>query len=196
MRACTCPSTTRSQAGRPTAGRQPPFIARTIPLRVDRGRIALHAARQPERGGRHLADLRQPHWQRRGDRDRPTRSAARARRRAAREQRGAARRRRAVCPANARPPIERRCALSGAHAARHAGASYRELVELDLAQACAGPGGRARRRRSSPISATWRCWSWSRNSRTCSAVSCTVAATRLGRSRRPSGGSSDCRTLG
>ncbi|MFI5010673.1 MAG: type IV secretory system conjugative DNA transfer family protein, partial [Solirubrobacterales bacterium] len=46
-------------------GRQPPFIARTIPLRVDRERLALHAARQAERGGRHLADLTQPHWDRR-----------------------------------------------------------------------------------------------------------------------------------
>jgi Replication-relaxation len=45
-------------------GRQPPFIARTIPLSVDRDRIALHAARQRERGGRPRTDLRQPHWQR------------------------------------------------------------------------------------------------------------------------------------
>ena len=45
------------------AGRQAPFIASTIPLRIDRQRIAEHARRQHERGGRHLADLRQPHWQ-------------------------------------------------------------------------------------------------------------------------------------
>ena len=45
-------------------GRQPPFIAQTIPLRVDQERLALHAARQPERGGRHRTDLRQPHWDR------------------------------------------------------------------------------------------------------------------------------------
>jgi hypothetical protein len=45
-------------------GRQAAFIGETIPLRVDRERIALHAARQAQRGGRHLADLRQPHWQR------------------------------------------------------------------------------------------------------------------------------------
>jgi Replication-relaxation len=44
-------------------GRQAPFIARTIPLRVDRERIAEHMRSQRERGGRHLADLRQPHWQ-------------------------------------------------------------------------------------------------------------------------------------
>jgi DNA-binding MarR family transcriptional regulator len=50
------------------AGRQAPFLATTIPLRVDRRRIALHAQLQQERGGRHLADLRQPHWQTRGAR--------------------------------------------------------------------------------------------------------------------------------
>jgi Replication-relaxation len=43
-------------------GRQPPFIAQTLPLGVDRGRIALHAARQRERGGTALHDLRQPRW--------------------------------------------------------------------------------------------------------------------------------------
>lgn len=45
------------------AGRQPPFIAETLPLTVDHARLALHAARQQERGGHHLDDLRQPHWQ-------------------------------------------------------------------------------------------------------------------------------------
>ena len=45
-------------------GRQAPFVAQTIPLMVDRERLALHAARQRERGGRHRADLRQPHWDR------------------------------------------------------------------------------------------------------------------------------------
>jgi hypothetical protein len=45
-------------------GRQAPFVAQTIPLTVDRERLALHAARQRERGGRHRADLRQPHWDR------------------------------------------------------------------------------------------------------------------------------------
>ncbi len=49
------------------AGRQPPFVAQTIPMRVDPGRLALHALRQRERGGRHRMDLRQPHW----DRPRP-----------------------------------------------------------------------------------------------------------------------------
>ncbi len=46
-------------------GRQSPFIAETIPLAVDRERLALHAARQRERGGCHRTDLRQPHWDRR-----------------------------------------------------------------------------------------------------------------------------------
>jgi hypothetical protein len=46
------------------AGRQPAFVAQTIPLRCDDERLALHAARQHERGARHLADLRQPHWDR------------------------------------------------------------------------------------------------------------------------------------
>lgn len=46
-------------------GRQPPFLARTIPLQVDRERIALHSARQVQRGGRYRTDLTQPHWDRR-----------------------------------------------------------------------------------------------------------------------------------
>ncbi|HST55661.1 MAG TPA: replication-relaxation family protein [Solirubrobacteraceae bacterium] len=45
-------------------GRQPPFIARTIPMCPDPQRLAFHAARQAQRGGRFLADLRQPHWDR------------------------------------------------------------------------------------------------------------------------------------
>ena len=46
-------------------GRQAPFVAQTVPLRVDPERLHLHAARQAERGGRYLADLSQPHWERR-----------------------------------------------------------------------------------------------------------------------------------
>jgi len=45
-------------------GRQSPFLAETIPLRIDQARLVLHAERQSERGGRHRADLRQPHWDR------------------------------------------------------------------------------------------------------------------------------------
>jgi hypothetical protein len=45
-------------------GRQAPFLASTIPLRIDDERLALHAARQAARGGRYLDDLSQPHWDR------------------------------------------------------------------------------------------------------------------------------------
>ena len=45
-------------------GRQPPFVAQTIPLAVDPQRLAHHARRQAERGGRYLDDLSQPHWNR------------------------------------------------------------------------------------------------------------------------------------
>lgn len=45
-------------------GRQAPFIAQTIPLRVDNERLALHASKQAGRGGSYLADLSQPHWER------------------------------------------------------------------------------------------------------------------------------------
>ena len=45
-------------------GRQSPFVAETIPLRVDAERVTMHAARQAERGGRYRTDLRQPHWDR------------------------------------------------------------------------------------------------------------------------------------
>ncbi len=47
-----------------TGGRQAAFVGRTIPLRVDPARIALHATRQHARGGRHQTDLRQRHWDR------------------------------------------------------------------------------------------------------------------------------------
>jgi Replication-relaxation len=46
-------------------GRQPPFVAETLPLTVDHERLALHRARQRDRGGRHRSDLRQPHWDQR-----------------------------------------------------------------------------------------------------------------------------------
>ncbi|MDE3070498.1 MAG: replication-relaxation family protein, partial [Acidobacteriota bacterium] len=55
-------------------GRQSPFVAETLPMRVDPARIELHARRQAERGGRYLADLRQPHWER--ARSGPARSRA------------------------------------------------------------------------------------------------------------------------
>jgi hypothetical protein len=85
-------------------GRQPAFVAQTIPLRVDRERLALHAARQIERGGRHLTDLRQPHW----DRGRAPR---------AREEQ--------------RPSAERLLEVSATGLPEVPSESYRELVELD-----------------------------------------------------------------
>ena len=45
-------------------GRQSPFVAETIPLRVDPERVALHAVRQAQRGGSYRTDLSQPHWDR------------------------------------------------------------------------------------------------------------------------------------
>jgi len=45
-------------------GRQGPFVAQTIPLRVDELRMEFHAQRQAERGASYRDDLRQPHWDR------------------------------------------------------------------------------------------------------------------------------------
>jgi hypothetical protein len=105
-------------------GRQPPFIARTIPMRVDRERVALHAARQSERGGRHRTDLRQPHWQR----PRPSASDS--------EQPGAPELETGA-PSPVRPRT--RDAAAGQPQAKSSpqtpAPSYRELVELDLAHA-------------------------------------------------------------
>ena len=44
-------------------GRQAAFVAQTIPMRLDRERLARHAELQNARGARHLTDMRQPHWQ-------------------------------------------------------------------------------------------------------------------------------------
>src|SRR6202035_3880549 len=57
------------------SGRQAPFVAETIPLRVDRERLALHASLQHERGGRHPTDLSQPHWDRSPRKARPAQGA-------------------------------------------------------------------------------------------------------------------------
>jgi Replication-relaxation len=93
-------------------GRQPPFIAETIPLMVNRERIALHAARQRERGGSPRTDLRQPHWERRRSAlaDRAETSEAAADTRAVQS-----------CAAE----------RSGPPSPRAAAASYGELVALD-----------------------------------------------------------------
>jgi hypothetical protein len=88
------------------AGRQPPFIARTLPLRVDDARIAAHAQRQHERGGRRLEVLHQPHWRRRH---------------AADERPGMGSEPVLIAPRAGPPP----------QLGQSATASYRELVELD-----------------------------------------------------------------
>jgi hypothetical protein len=90
-------------------GRQAPFLAETIPLRVDRERLRLHAARQAERGGRYLHDLRQPHWE--GGRRPPRPETATAAATAAKD----------------------RGDHSQQTGARVAFEGYRELVELDRA---------------------------------------------------------------
>jgi hypothetical protein len=90
-------------------GRQPPFLARTIPMALDPARVALHARSQFERGARHQADLRQPHWlaDRGGGRDQA----------------------RGPGPAGA---LEAPATASSELPAR-AAESYRELVDLDRA---------------------------------------------------------------
>jgi Replication-relaxation len=90
-------------------GRQPAFIAETIPLAVDHERLALHAARQYERGARQRTDLSQPHW----DRDRPRAARANAAPEPAAATVGEAR----CTPSPELPPL--------------ATDSYRELAELD-----------------------------------------------------------------
>ncbi len=103
-------------------GRQAAFLGETIPLRVDDRRIALHAERQAQRGGRHLADLRQPHWQQDELSQRPEHDGA-----------------------DPPPPVRRSAAPSSGDVEREApphrlarladvpAESYSELVELDLA---------------------------------------------------------------
>ncbi len=86
------------------AGRQSSFVAQTIPLSRDDERLALHAARQRDRGARHLSDLRQPHWDRQPDTVEPP-----------------------------PPPFARAASEPPAPPAVPAD-SYRELVDLDRAQ--------------------------------------------------------------
>jgi Replication-relaxation len=95
-------------------GRQSPFIAQTIPLRVDQERLVLHAARQLERGGRHRTDLRQPHWNhgRRGSQNRGPRNPSET-------------------PAGSRNPVVSDAGTESL--ASTPAESYRELVELDRA---------------------------------------------------------------
>jgi hypothetical protein len=105
------------------AGRQPPFVAETIPPVVDRERLEQHAARQRERGARHRSDLSQPHWdRRRRDKDAARVSASVSPPAPAR------------APAPARPsPVatERDVEAGEALASRVPAESFRELTELD-----------------------------------------------------------------
>lgn len=98
-------------------GRQSPFVAETIALRVDRQRLALHAERQRERGGRHRADLRQPHWDRarRAAHDRQTDEPPAG----------------GVPEAGSRPASETTTEAVGMSLAQTPAESFRELVELD-----------------------------------------------------------------
>jgi hypothetical protein len=114
-------------------GRQAPFVAQTIPMSVDRERLALHAARQHERGGRHLTDLRQPRW------DRPVETAGTP---APMHPTPTGCKHDAVPVAQSKEPLEPACrprrepgspvVVAGALPAKVA-ESYRELVELDRA---------------------------------------------------------------
>ncbi|TMK99523.1 MAG: hypothetical protein E6G34_03010 [Actinobacteria bacterium] len=95
-------------------GRQAPFLGRTVPLSVDRERLMRHAAEQRARGGRHLSDFRQPHWD-------PAQRAPRGDGGGTQE-----------------PPRLQLLPLPASTAE-----SYRELVELDRAQSVRW-GGRVR----------------------------------------------------
>lgn len=126
-------------------GRQSPFVGRTVPLRVDRGRLALHASSQRERGAQRLTDLRQPHWRRRGAGAGPDPTKSRD------DDCGKAPVSAVAVPAlgpvedRSRPVQIRTTAPAGPKAERPASTatpgvlpeapceSYRELVELDLA---------------------------------------------------------------
>jgi hypothetical protein len=118
-------------------GRQSPFVAQTLPLAIDRERLAFHRARQHARGARHLADLRQPHWERERPRDAPA-PAASPRRGAATAGASEAPAARNAAPssppASATEPL--RADATPRQGARPGGESapvesYRELVELD-----------------------------------------------------------------
>jgi hypothetical protein len=93
-------------------GRQSPFVAQTLPLVVDRERLAFHQAHQQARGARHLDDLRQPHWERRAA---PASSTAPAPQGSTRTERSQEMQPAAPFPEATSAPVE----------------SYRELAELD-----------------------------------------------------------------
>jgi hypothetical protein len=111
------------------AGRQPPFVAATIEMRVDQDRIERHAARQALRGGRYLADLRQPHWDREADRA-ATDPVPSAPPRGSSPSAGSAPT--PVAGTRPAPAVDAGGPHPGSRA-RLAPESYRELVELDCA---------------------------------------------------------------
>ena len=94
-------------------GRQSPFVAQTLPLRIDEERIELHAARQAERGGRYLEDLSQPHWER-GERKRADETES-------------------VSAAGTEPRAGSTAKVADCEAAHMPTESYRELVDLNAA---------------------------------------------------------------
>jgi hypothetical protein len=113
-------------------GRQPPFLAQTIQMRVDDERLAAHAARQRQRGARHRTDLSQRHWDRAG---RPATPLAGQRRRRGETARSA--QPSTPLAPQAASPEPARVAPARAAPARAAPArtpdSFAELVELDKA---------------------------------------------------------------
>ena len=124
-------------------GRQPPFVACTVPMRIDAQRLERHAARQHARGARFLSDLRQPHWASREEESaRPGPRVVPAVTRApsgeaASDGHGSGARLPAVRRGRPHVPVPSEPVLSpGVLAAlpERAADSYRELVELDLAQ--------------------------------------------------------------
>ncbi len=116
-------------------GRQSSFVAQTIPLRIDRERLAWHASRQHERGARHLADLRQPHWDRTPDVAPPPTARPDSRsKHAAQTPEGDLSDRSAAPRTGPSPNTALRDLASGPGMPATPADSYRELVDLDRAQ--------------------------------------------------------------
>ncbi len=195
-------------------GRQAPFVAQTVPLHVDPERLALHAARQAERGGRYLADLSQPHWERAGEAPSAEhRSASRA----ARETGGS----RGDRPREwgGRPGATRGASVPRVGGGEDAGSAQRSAASRRLPRtvvprrgttpagrcprpprratpswststprtACGGRGPSRRPERSIPTLSTWRSSRSSPPCATCSPPRSTAASTPSGRSPPPSG---------
>jgi hypothetical protein len=127
-------------------GRQAPFVARTLPLGVDRSRLAHHMRRQAARGGRYREDLSQPHWDRPRSDPSPAPSGAGASDASPLASPDARPVRRSAVDTDARPvrrsaddtrAHEERTRLAeqpaGSPVASAAAESYRELVALDTA---------------------------------------------------------------